>query len=434
MRILIVWACREPKKRMRNAILDYVEAFPKYDKDNHYFYLNLVDASSGWDYSWIKDGMFDAILFTCTFLGIRWRGPRWSAMWDMCEKTFGPLSCRKVLMPQDDYDNTAKLWDFIRRVGITDIYTVMSKADYDIVYPKKEIGNCRIKTVLTGYVDDRYLNMKFPEKSVDVIYRANKLSYKFGMLGQQKTDLISAFSPRLTDLKIDIKNTVGNKGVYYGDDWIMHLAMARCVLGCPSGSSIIDKDGEIGERFDEYLRDNPEASYEKAKSVCFPDMNEPLHGVISPRHLEAAITKTCQILIRGDYSDALEADIDYIPLEPDYSNIDEVIDKIKNVDYCKVIAENCYRHVIESRKYTYDSFVKETVADLSGSNPEEIKHPVNKKIIKKWCAINNRRAACIAVFDALHGDIREYSGINRLIGNKRIDKGIAELIKTKIRS
>ena len=68
MRVLVVWGCSEPKSLLRKTILDYIYSFQRYDTNNRYYYLNVPFYSSAWDYSWIEEGMFDVVLFTCTFL------------------------------------------------------------------------------------------------------------------------------------------------------------------------------------------------------------------------------------------------------------------------------------------------------------------------------------------------------------------------------
>lgn len=411
MRVLIVCGVLDPWKNLRNAVIDYLEAFGKYDKSNDYYFLNMPRITSEWGYSWIKDGTFDVVLFTCTFLGIRWDGEEWKRMWDTCEKVFAPLSCRKVLMPQDDYNNTAKLWDFCRRVRIDEIFSINPEIDHDKLYPVSEIGNIKVKTILTGYIDEKYLNGDYSKKNIDVIYRARKLPYKYGRLGQYKAELVDVFSPKLDGLKIDIKNTINRGDTYTRNAWIEHLGGARCVLGCIGGSSVMDKDGELGKVYDKYLSENPEASYEEAKNACFPNLEENLHGMISPRIFEAAITRTCQVLIRADYSGVLRENVDYIPIDEDYGNIDEVIEKIKDEDYCREIAENCYQHVVESGKYTYRTLVNEVMGDI-GDRKNERKNTKIDQLIRRKCKFQNFKVESYISIREIYGGLRRLFLVN----------------------
>lgn len=49
----------------------------------------------------------------------------------------------------------------------------------------------------------------------------------------------------------------------------------------------------------------------------------------------------------------MRPDIDYIVLKEAFSNVDEVIEKISDRDYCEKIAKNCFESVVASGKYTY---------------------------------------------------------------------------------
>lgn len=116
--------------------------------------------------------------------------------------------------------------------------------------------------------------------------------------------------------------------------------------------------GCIAKNVDAYCRKNPEASFEEVEARFFPGQDNYIHlFALSPRHFECAMTETCQVLVEGDYSGVFEPGVDYIEIKKDFSNIPEVIEKIKDVDYCEQIAKNCYRHVVESGKYTYEGFV-----------------------------------------------------------------------------
>ena len=74
------------------------------------------------------------------------------------------------------------------------------------------------------------------------------------------------------------------------------------------------------------------------------------YRTISPRHLEAAAFRVCQILFEGRYAGLLEPMVHYIPLRKDFSNLDEVLDRFRDADLRAQIAENAYRDLIASRR------------------------------------------------------------------------------------
>ena len=64
------------------------------------------------------------------------------------------------------------------------------------------------------------------------------------------------------------------------------------------------------------------------------------------------------VLMEGNYSGILTPNIHYIPLKKDYSNFEDVIEKIKNKPFCESIAEKAYLDLIDSEEYTYEKYVE----------------------------------------------------------------------------
>jgi hypothetical protein len=79
---------------------------------------------------------------------------------------------------------------------------------------------------------------------------------------------------------------------------------------------------------------------------------------------------TCQILQREDYLGVLEPWRDYIPLEADYSNMDEVLLAMKDLDKCQLIVENAKRALVESKFFDYSQLVKEATDGLLRSTKQ----------------------------------------------------------------
>ena len=74
--------------------------------------------------------------------------------------------------------------------------------------------------------------------------------------------------------------------------------------------------------------------------------------------------KSVQILFEGDYSGILKPDLHYIPLKKDFSNISDVISKVKNNDLLQAIADRAYEDIITSNKYSYETFIKQKVDQI----------------------------------------------------------------------
>ena len=117
------------------------------------------------------------------------------------------------------------------------------------------------------------------------------------------------------------------------------------------------------------------------------------------------MTRTCQLLVEGDYGEVFRPGIDYIEIKNDFSNIAEVIERVKDVEYCKEIADNCYKHVVESGKYTYSGFVKKVMDVI-----KEDKGNTEEKSLNELCDLSQK----IPSFNA-----RVFMKAGKLLGLKK---------------
>lgn len=372
MRILII--CRIAWDTKRNTIFDHAFSFKKYDKENEYFYFNAFNGRHREDYQWIQEKTFDAVIFHYTVMGLRLLDRFFYNFTQLMSEIFRNKDCVKIVMPQDDYVYTRQIWNFSKAIQADYILSITRDKDLNEMYPRQMINPAtRVINVLTGYIDEKYIKEYPPHdnRTYDLMYRARKLPYESGALGLKKYELVTVFNDYLKDKagKFNIANTQGDTNSYMGDSWIDALADTRCIIGCLGGYGIIDADYRYHIAYEEYMKQHPCTSYEEAKRILYPDLSDSLTGMISPRIFEAALTKTCQILVGEDYQGILAPGHDYIVLNEDYSNIDEVYKKMMDIAYCKHIAENAFYTVtggiIKGKPvrsdYTYEAFVNRVI-------------------------------------------------------------------------
>ncbi|MFW0778064.1 MAG: glycosyltransferase family protein [Rickettsiales bacterium] len=75
--------------------------------------------------------------------------------------------------------------------------------------------------------------------------------------------------------------------------------------------------------------------------------------VLSSRHFDAIGTKTVQIMFPGRFNDIFKADEHYIALAPDFSNIDEVIEKFRDDSFVKNMTDKTYEFVMDAHTYAH---------------------------------------------------------------------------------
>jgi hypothetical protein len=145
----------------------------------------------------------------------------------------------------------------------------------------------------------------------------------------------------------------------YGEKWINFILSCKTMLGVESGASVIDFTGDIEASVDTYQREYPLAPFEEVQSkFLMPYENKIIMRQISPRCFEAIALKTPLVLFEGMYSGILIPHKHYIPLKKDFSNINDVIKKIKDLDYLQKLADTAYKEIALNSQYSYKYFIK----------------------------------------------------------------------------
>jgi hypothetical protein len=392
MKILVVYLQFE--KRQRNTISEHLYSFQRYGK-GEFFYLNALGGIP----SFIKQMKFDAIIFHYTFLAMKWNGPHHFSKLLEEARPIAEMKALKIAFPQDEYIYSKQMSDFFRDFGVDVVYTCLPLSEVGKVY--KNSGVAHFKQTLTGYVEEGALDSVIKkyyrphsERSLDLGYRARLLPFWLGKLGTFKWRLTEIFAEASArhGLQTDLSND--ETKVFHGEAWYEFLCRSRAVLGSESGASLLDENGKLRARVEDYCANHPGANFEEVERACFPglDGNLNLH-VVSPRHFEAAMSRTTQVMIEGDYSGIFIPDVHYIPIKKDFSNIDEVVSKIKDIRYCEAMAERTYQDIIQSRRLTYRVFVEEMMTFVSSLRKERVQpSPAYAVTLVRtyetfWCAI-----------------------------------------------
>ena len=114
------------------------------------------------------------------------------------------------------------------------------------------------------------------------------------------------------------------------------------MLGSESGSNVFDFDGSVIELHRKMKAEDPDLPYARFRPFIAEREKEIDMGQISPRMFEAAAMRTAMVLIRGRYSGLLKPHEHYIPLEPDYSNLDDTLKLINDLPALEAMVERAY--------------------------------------------------------------------------------------------
>jgi hypothetical protein len=339
---------------------DWLYSFRRYG-GQRCFYWNVYYFSEP---SFIRAIKWDLIIFTDLFVVERWNLARFDTLLKKIE-SLKHISATKALVAQDEFIYSAALCKLVNEFDIGFVFTCAKQADWEKIYEDVNFEKVKFQTVLTGYLDESTLARiaklalrENPDRSIDVGYRSKKVPPSLGRHGLLKSTVADVFRAKAPEKGFKIDISLLPRDTFLGDDWYRFLLRCKYFIGVEGGASILDKYGYFRRAADLYLETHPGAEYAEIEVACFPGQDGTLGlKAISPRHLEACATRTCQILIEGNYNEILQPGKHYIELKQDFSNLDQVLETLKDENLRWKIVEQAYQDIVQSGLYTYRNFV-----------------------------------------------------------------------------
>jgi hypothetical protein len=232
-------------------------------------------------------------------------------------------------------DEQAYLGDrlaFCDEHGVSAVYTML-EAPYARQVYGSVAGVRHVETALPGYVSEALVaagrRHARPDvaRRIDIGYRGRRPPPSWGAEAREKYDIAVELSRRLarSGLRLDIETDEGRR--LYGEDWYRFIGDCRGTLGTESGAVLLHAGRPVPYR------------------------------TLSPRHLEAAALRSCQILFEGRYSGHLVADRHYLPLRKDYANLEEVVARFRDPEVRSRLTAAAHADLIASGSLSYRDFV-----------------------------------------------------------------------------
>lgn len=354
---------------LRTTMVEHLYSFQKYSH-SHCYYLGLDSVHAIPDYLLRID--FDLIVFHYGFVATRWPGRKGLAeAVDQVRPLFATAAV-KAIMPQDEYKNSEDICWLINEHRIDCVFSVSPVSEWPVLYPTVDRRKVRFYQVLTGYLDDdsvAKLATMAPSvpRTIDIGYRARNLPPWLGRHGYMKTEIAEVLTKRNAAFGLKLDVSTRPEDTFFGDEWYRFLLRCKYFIGVEGGATVHDPTGEIWTRGAAYVKRHPQASFAEVEAACFPGLDGQLQLIaISPRHLEACATRTCQILVESSFNGILKPHLHYIPLKKDYSNLDEVLQLVRDDTRREEITERAYRDIVQSGQWSYREAVREVVSKAIG--------------------------------------------------------------------
>ncbi len=335
-----------------STIRDHCRSFEAYSRHS-YVYVNIFKANAS---DLIELDAFDCIVihYSVYSLSQTFLHPTWIA-------AIARSKAFKIMFIQDEYRLVNAFSAKMRELRIDALFTCVPYDEIEKAYPESSLPNVHKISNLTGYVPEG-LELCEPldsaRRPVDVGYRGRDLDYWLGELGQEKSLIARGFLRHALPAGLACDISCKEEDRIYGHRWLEFLKSCRCVLGTESGASVFDFTGGIEADVRAFLNGKPDAAFREAQELFFKDKEGLITlNQISPRVFESVACGCCLVMFEGEYSGVVKPDLHFIPLKKDFSNIEDVLAKVKDREYVSAMARRAYQDVIVPGKYSYKSFV-----------------------------------------------------------------------------
>ncbi len=363
---------------MRITTQDHLYCFERH-LNHEITYLNVEDDV---DEGALRDSDFDIIIFHDLFFCGRWGGPplfhRLCAKIDLLRE----YRAVKLAIPQDEFISADLLCEFINDFNLDAVFSVTPPSEWPKVYRDVDRDKVRFYPVLTGYLEHETLAViqtleaaYSGERPIDIGYRAGGRNWRqaswLGRHGMLKIEIADRFAAAAAGHGLRTDISTRSEDTFAGQDWYKFLLRCKYTIGLEGGASILDWDGTIRPKTLAFVEQNPEATLEEIEAACFPGLDGTLAlFALSPRHLEACATGTCQILIEGHYNGVLEPWRHYIPVKRDFSDLDVVLKLLEQDELRERLVKQAYQDIVESNHYTYKKFADFVVEEARAIRPD----------------------------------------------------------------
>jgi hypothetical protein len=256
----------------------------------------------------------------------------------------------KVYFIGNEYKFMPEKMAFCEELGVAMLISQTNSPAVHALY-RERLG-CQVTGLPNTGLDSELFRPELPasERPIDLGYRADESPKYLGH--DERRRLADHFIGRAREYGLSVDISLAPDDRLAEREWARFLNRCRGQLGSEAGGDYFTLDDDLRRQVNAYERDHADATFNDIRERFFrePPSSVPMR-ILSGRNVEAAGTKTVQLLFEGHYDGYLVPDEHYIPLAKDFANVDEAIEKFRDHGYCARLVENAYRLATELFPY-----------------------------------------------------------------------------------
>jgi hypothetical protein len=271
------------------------------------------------------------------------------------------LDSPKVYFIGNEYKLMPEKMSLAEEVGIALLVSQSESPEIQRLY-RERLG-CEVTGLPNTGLDPDLFRPRTPwhERPIDVGYRAYDAPWYLGHRERLEIAVAGEQAAERLGLRSDISLDPADR--FAPAEWAVFLDSCRGQLGCEAGGDYFELEDSTRTAVNAYCAAHPEAPFDDVHGRFFSGYGPRVSGrMLSGRIVEAAGTKTAQILLEGEYDGYFDAGVHYIPLRKDYANVDEALAQLRDEELCRRITDAAY--AVATERLTFTRLLDRFAADV----------------------------------------------------------------------
>jgi hypothetical protein len=251
------------------------------------------------------------------------------------------LDAAKVFFVGNEYKLMPEKVAFAERLGVDLLVSQLSSLAAHALY-RARLGCPVIGLPNTGLDPVRFApRTLWRERPVDVGYRAYDNPPYLGHRERRELAERALDAASTLGLVLDVSLDPGDR--LAGDAWPAFLDRCKAQLGTAAGGDRFELTDETRHSVNAFLAEHPDVPFDEVRARFFSSHAGDVSGrALSSRVIEAAGTKTTQLLLDDDYGGYFRPWEHYVPIAKDFSDLETALAAVRDEALCTRVAEAAY--------------------------------------------------------------------------------------------
>ena len=261
------------------------------------------------------------------------------------------LSYRKgklIVFLGNEYKDFSFKNKFLKKTQCDLLISMLPQDIAEAVYPEMD---GRVISMPHG-ADEKIFFPEIPLEKRTISIGTRSVKYPPIVGDTDRNDILEYITNHSNGLTIDISQDHNKR--FEREKWAHFLNSCRATPSTEAGAIYIDAKGSYQMMLEEILarQGDENIDYERIAQKCKDDGHRLVSGkTISSRNFEAMATKTVQVMFVGRFNDLLIPDVHYLALNRDFTNWEEIKDKIQNPNHMQIMADEAFDLFINNHTY-----------------------------------------------------------------------------------